>query len=43
MLKSTLEGKTVAIIGYQTLTSRILLKKLVTVERARIIAVEIGK
>lgn len=39
MLKSNLGAKTIALIGYQTLASRILLKKIVNSQQnARIIA-----
>jgi len=39
MLKNNLEGKTIALIGYQTLATRILLKKIVnSIPNATIIA-----
>jgi hypothetical protein len=31
MLKDNLEGKTITIIGYQTLTGKIILKKLIAI------------
>ena len=39
MLKDSLSGKTLAIIGYQTLSSRILLKKLIEVVDTRLIVI----
>jgi hypothetical protein len=43
MLKQSLEGLTLALVGYQTLTSRIILKKILHYHTASIIAIEIGK
>lgn len=44
MLKDNLEGKTITIIGYQTLTGKIILKKLIAIckQLPRIIVVELG-
>lgn len=45
MLKQHLQGKTVAIIGYQTTTGRIILKKILQLcaHLPNIIAIELGK
>jgi len=45
MLKQGLEGKTIAVVGYQTLTGRLILRKIIDLldNIPFIFAVEIGK
>lgn len=45
MLKQNLKGKTIAILGYQTLVGRTMLKKIMEVEKdvESVIVVEVGK
>jgi hypothetical protein len=43
MLKGNLEGKLIAIVGFNSLTAKVLIRRLVGLTREKIVAVVVGK